>query len=54
MIIAECFSATSYKSNGKLVADLKCFACNTEAENKYEFFYDKDFMENHKEYYREK
>ena len=53
-IIAECFSATSYKSNGKLVADLKRLACNTEAENKYEFFYDKDFTENHKEYYREK
>lgn len=53
-IIAECFSATSYKSNGKLVADLKCLACNTEAENKYEFFYDKDFTESHKEYYREK
>lgn len=52
-IIAECFAATSYKSNGKLAADLKCLAGNTEAEHKYEFFYDKDFTENHKEYYKE-
>ncbi len=53
-IIAECFAATSYKSNGKLTADLKRLAGNTEAEYKYEFFYDKDFTENHKEYYKEK
>ena len=53
-IIAECFAATSYKSNGKLAADLKRLAGNTEAEHKYEFFYDKDFTENHKEYYKEK
>ena len=53
-IIAECFAATSYKSNGKLTADLKRLASNKEAEHKYEFFYDKDFTENHKEYYKEK
>ena len=53
-IIAECFAATSYKSNGKLTADLMRLADNTEAEYKYEFFYDKDFTENHKEYYKEK
>lgn len=53
-IIAECFAATSYKSNGKLSADLKRLANNTEAEYKYEFFYDKDFTENHKEFYKEK
>ena len=53
-IIAECFAATSYKSNGKLAADLKRLAGNTKAEHKYEFFYDKDFTENHKEYYKEK
>lgn len=53
-IIAECFAATSYKSNGKLTADLRRLAANTEAEYKYEFFYDKDFTENHKEYYKEK
>ena len=53
-IVAECFAATSYKSNGKLTADLRRLAANTEAEYKYEFFYDKDFTENHKEYYNEK
>lgn len=53
-IIAECFAATSYKSNGKLTADLKRLAGNTEAEYKYEFFYDKDFTESHKKYYKEK
>lgn len=53
-IIAECFAATSYKSNGKLAADLKRLVGNTEAEHKYEFFYDKDFTENHKKYYKEK
>lgn len=51
-IIAECFAATSYKSNGKLAADLKRLAGNIEAEHKYEFFYDKDFTENYKEYYK--
>ena len=52
-IIAECFAATSYKSNGKLTADLKRLSGNTEAEHKYEFFYDKDFTEKHAEYYKE-
>lgn len=54
LVIAECFVATSYKSNGKLTADLKRLAGNGEAEYKYEFFYDKEFTENHKEYYKEK
>ena len=53
-IIAECFAATSYKSNGKLSADLKRLAINAEADHKYEFFYDKEFSENHKAYYKEK
>jgi len=53
-IVAECFAATSYKSNGKLTADLKRLASNREAEHKYEFFYDKEFSENHNEYYKEK
>ncbi len=53
-VIAECFAVTSYKSNGKLTADLKRLAENTSATYKYEFFYDKDFTEKHKEYYKEK
>jgi len=53
-IIAECFAATSYKSNGKLTADLKRLQNNTTALYKYEFFYDKEFTENHKAYYQEK
>lgn len=53
-IIAECFAATSYKSNGKLTADLKRLATNTTALYKYEFFYDKEFTENHTTYYKEK
>ena len=53
-IIAECFAATSYKSNGKLAADLKRLAGNAEAVHKYEFFYDKEFTESHREYYKEK
>lgn len=53
-IIAECFATISYKSNEKLAADLKRLVGNTEVEHKYEFFYDKDFTENHKVYYKEK
>lgn len=53
-IIAECFAATSYKSNGKITADLKRLLNNTTATYKYEFFYDKEFTENHRKYYQEK
>lgn len=52
-IIAEYFFTTSYKSNGKLTADLKRLSGNKEADHKYEFFYDKNFTENHAEYYKE-
>ena len=38
MIIPECFAATSYKSNGKLTADLKRLSENETALVKYEFF----------------
>lgn len=54
VIIAECFAATSYKSNGKLTADLKRLAGNMKAIYRYEFFYDKEFTEKHKIYYKEK
>ena len=53
-IIAEVFAATSYRSNGKLAADLKRLASNTSAEKKYEFFHDKEFQETHQAYYKEK
>lgn len=53
-IIAECFAATSYRSNGKLAADLKRLAENTTAEYKYEFFFDKEFTEKNKIYYQDK
>lgn len=53
-IIAECFAATSYKSNGKLTADLKRLVSNNTATYKYEFFYDKEFTDKHKEFYQEK
>ena len=53
-IIAECFAATSYRSNGKLSADLKRLHNNTSAKRKYEFFYDKEFTDNQKEYYEHK
>lgn len=52
-IICECFAATSYRSNGKLFADLKKLN-KSSAKYKYEFFYDKEFTEQHKTYYREK
>jgi len=38
MIIPECFAVTSYKSNGKLTADLKRLSENETALVKYEFF----------------
>ena len=53
-IIAECFAATSYRSTGKLSADLKRLHNNTSAKHKYEFFYDKEFTDNQKEYYEHK
>lgn len=53
-IIAECFTATSFRSNGKLVSDLKRLSLNDTAIHKYEFFYDKEFGEQHKKYYEEK
>lgn len=52
-IICECFAATSYRSNGKLSADLKRLNKGS-ANYKYEFFYDKEFTEQHKTYYQEK
>lgn len=52
-IIAECFAATSYRSNQKLVKDLKRLNENQTAEYKYEFFYDKEFEESHRAYYEE-
>ena len=51
-IVAECFAATSYRSNGKLTADLKRLKENSIATYKYEFFYDKEFTESHKQYYK--
>lgn len=53
-IIAECFAATSYKSNGKLTSDLKRLSNESSATYKYIFFYDKEFTDNHKSYYKEK
>lgn len=50
-VIAECFAATSYKSNGKLTADLKRLAENTTAKDKYEFFHVLDFSEKSRKYY---
>lgn len=52
-IIAECFAATSYRSNQKLVKDLKRLKENQTAEYKYEFFYDKEFENSHRAYYEE-
>lgn len=51
-IIAECFAATSYRSNGKLTKDLKRLAGNQKAIHKYEFFYDTEFTDIHKNYYQ--
>lgn len=53
-IIAECFAATSYRSNGKLTADLKRLFSNQTAMYKYEFFFTGDFSEANKEYYENK
>lgn len=53
-IIAECFAATSYRSNGKLTADLKRLDMNKSALHKYEFFYDKEFSDKQKVYYENK
>lgn len=51
MIIAECFASTSYRSNQKLVKDLKRLRENQTAKYKYEFFYDKEFENSHRTYY---
>lgn len=53
-IIAECFAATSYRSNRKLTKDLKRLSENKNTVHKYEFFYDTEFMDNHREYYESK
>lgn len=53
-IVAECFAATSYRSNGKLIADLKRLCANQTALQKYEFFYTSDFSDASKEYYENK
>lgn len=51
-IIADCFAATSYRSNRKLTKDLKRLAENECAEHRYEFFYDTEFTEEHNLYYK--
>lgn len=53
-IIAECFAATSYRSNGKLSEDLKRLSDNETAVHKYEFFFDMEFQDRHKRYYQTK
>lgn len=53
-VIAECFAATSYRSNGKLTADIKRLYQNESAMYKYEFFFDKEFTDSQKEYYENK
>lgn len=53
-IIAECFAATSYRSNNKLTKDLKRLSENQKAVHKYEFFFDKEFTEKSEVYYRKK
>ena len=53
-IVAECFAATSYRSNGKLTADMKRLCANQTALQKYEFFYANDFSDVSKEYYENK
>ena len=51
-VISECFASTSYKSNRKLFTDLKKLNQNTAALFKYEFFYDKEFADKQREYYK--
>lgn len=53
-VIAECFAATSYQSNGKLTSDLKRLQNNTTASNRYEFFFDKVFTDKNRTYYEKK
>lgn len=53
-VIAECFAATSYRSNGKLTSDLKRLHQNNTASFKYEFFFDKEFTDKQKNYYENK
>jgi predicted DNA-binding protein YlxM (UPF0122 family) len=53
-VIAECFAATSYRSNGKLTKDLKRLSENKTAIFKYEFFYDTEFTDKSKIFYKNK
>lgn len=53
-IIAECFAARSYRSNQKLVKDLKRLSEEKGAQFKYEFFFDKEFEDKHLQYYANK
>ena len=53
-VVAECFAATSYQSNGKLAKDLKHLSENNNAAYKYEFFYDMEFTDKSKGYYENK
>ena len=53
-IIAECFAATSFRSNSKLTKDLKRLSENQSALRKYEFFYDTEFTDTNKIYYQNK
>ena len=46
--------ATSYRSNGKLTADLKRLFGDRTAARKYEFFYACDFSDTSKKYYENK
>ena len=53
-IIAECFASTSYKSNSKLLNDLKKLSKNESAKHKFTFFYDKEFSDTNREHYESK
>lgn len=53
-IIAECFAATSYRSNSKLLKDLKRLSKSEDVDYKFEFFYDLEFGEKSKAYYEKK
>jgi hypothetical protein len=52
-IVCECFAATSYTSNHKLVSDMKRLS-ESSAAHKYEFFYDKEFTDKRRQHYKEK
>ena len=53
-IVAECFAASSYRSNGKLHADLKRLEANQTSQEKYEFFFAPDFTQGQLQYYTRK